>query len=235
MSYFDLNHRVLEVGAVEPKTMTWLYGIVVDTPVVRALYRRLVQGVLSLGVSEGFALDLGTGPGYLSVAITRKLPALRMVGMDLAYHMVERARRNAERAGLDGRGFWPQGDAHRLPFADATFQLVFSSFSLHHWADPLGVLNEIARVLAPGGCYYIVDLCREVNWLQRLFAYSTIPVLSVPFGSYRGYGGYYESVRAAHSRAELSAISSRSTLPPGVVALDSTWFAPVVTLASKVM
>ncbi len=233
MSYLDLKYRVPEVGAVEPRAMTWLYDLLARTPIVRAIYRHVVKGALGLGVTEGSALDLGTGPGYVSVEIARRLPRLRMVGLDLAAHMVERAERNAARAGLDGRGSWPQGDVHHLPFADGSFQFVMSSFSLHHWADPLSVLNEIARVLAPGGRYYIADVCREVSPLQRIFAYSSIPVLSVPFGSYRGCGGYYESVRAGRSRAELRALLSRSRLPPGVVALDSTRLVPIVTLASE--
>jgi len=233
VSYFSLQHRVPEVEAVEPRAMAWLYDVVVRTPIVGSVYRRFVRGALSLGVTEGFSLDLGTGPGYVSLEVARRRPGLRMVGLDLAAHMVERARRNAARAGLDGRGFWPQGDGHQLPFADGSFQLVMSSFALHHWCDPLCVLNEIARVLAPGGRYYVADVCRDVTPLQRTFAYASIPVLSLAFGSYRGSGGYYESVRAGHSRAELRALLSRSSLPPGDVGLDSTRFVPIVTLASR--
>jgi ubiquinone/menaquinone biosynthesis C-methylase UbiE len=157
-----------------------------------------------------------------------------MVGLDLAAHMVERAGRNAAHAGLDGRGFWPQGDGHHLPFADGSFQLVMSSFALHHWADPLSVFNEIARVLAPSGRYYIADLCREVSRLQRFFAYASIPVISLPSGSYRGYGGYYESVRASRTADELRSLLDRSRLPPGAVVIESTRLVPIVTLATKV-
>ncbi len=233
MSYFHLKHRVPEVGAVEPKAVAGLYDLVARTPFVGMAYRRFVAGALRSGVTDGPALDIGAGPGYVSIEVARRRPGLRMVGLDLAEHMVERAGHNAARAGLDGRLTWVQGDAHELPFDTGRFQFVMSSFALHHWSDPMRVFDEIARVLAPGGRYYIADVCREVSPLQRLFAYASIPVVSLPFGSYRGYGGYYESVRAGYSRAELREMVGRSALPAGEVRLDSTWLVPIVSVASK--
>jgi ubiquinone/menaquinone biosynthesis C-methylase UbiE len=241
MSYFSLARRVPEASAVDPKALTWLYAFVTRVPFMRTAHRRFVAGALALGVTQGCGLDLGTGPGYVVMEIARQRPGLRMVGLDLAVHMVERARRQAARAGLNGRGVWPQADGHFLPFADGSFDLVISSFALHHWEDPLRILDEIARVLRrpdpatgkPGGRYYIADMCREVTPFQRLFAYSSIPAISLPFGSYRGYGGYYESVRAGYTRDEARILLERSALPPGEVRLDSTWFVPVLTIASK--
>jgi ubiquinone/menaquinone biosynthesis C-methylase UbiE len=231
-SYFSLARRVPETTAVDPRFLTWLYGLIVQVPLVRTTYRRFVAGALAQGVSNGRALDLGTGPGHVAVAIAQQRPDLQMVGLDLAAHMVHRASRLAARAGLDGRGAWPQADGHCLPFADGSFDLVVSSFALHHWDDPVCILNEIARVLAPGGHYYIADVCRKAKALQRLFAYASIPAISLSFGSYLGYGGYYESVRAGYTRDEARALLERSALPAGEVRLDSTWFVPIVTIAS---
>ncbi len=233
MSYFSLARRVPEATAVDPKALTWAYALISRLPLVRTVHRRFVAGALAQGVSEGEGLDLGTGPGYVAVQIARRRPGLRMVGLDLAAHMVRRASREASRAGLNGRGLWPQADGHRLPFPDDSFDLVVSSFALHHWADPLRILNEIARVLKADGRYYLADVCREVSPFQRLFAYASIPVVSLPFGSYRGYGGYFESVRAGYTRAEARALLARSNLAPGHVALDATWFVPILSLSSK--
>jgi ubiquinone/menaquinone biosynthesis C-methylase UbiE len=214
---------------------------------VRAVHGRLVAGVLAQGVPEGIGLDLGTGPGYVAVEIALRRPGLHMIGLDLAGHMVERARQIAAPASLNGRGLWLQADGHSLPFADGSFDLVISSFALHHWDDPLCVLNEIARVLRrpendrrvtgkakSSGRYYIADVCREVTLLQRIFAYLSIPVVSLPFGSYLGYGGYYESVRAGLSREEAATLLGRSCLPAGDVTLNSTLLLPILTLASEV-
>jgi ubiquinone/menaquinone biosynthesis C-methylase UbiE len=244
MSYFSLSNRVPETSAVDPKALTWLYSTLSRLPMVRAAYCRFVAGALAQGVTMGVGLDLGTGPGYIAVEIARQRPGLRMVGLDLAFHMVERARRTAAPARLNGRGLWLQADGHSLPFADGSFDLVVSSFALHHWDEPLHVLNEIARVLRrpeedkglagkgkSGGRYYIIDLCREVTLRQRIFAYLSIPVVSLPFGSYLGYGGYYESVRAGLSREEALTLLGKSSLPAGDVTINSTSLLPMMTLA----
>ena len=242
MSYLSLQHRVSEAAAIDPGILAWLYSMIARAPLVRTAYRHFLNGVLSQGVTEGWGLDLGTGPGFVAMEIARRRPGLHMIGLDLAAHMVKRAtaeggrevRRNqASRAGIDRRGSWLQADGHRLPFADHSFQLVISSFALHHWGDPLRILDEIARVLAPGGRYYVADVCRELNPIQRMLAYASIPAISLPFGSYRGYGGYYESVRAGYTREEARALLKQCALPSGEVGFDSTWFVPILTIASK--
>ncbi len=233
MSYFSLARRVPERSAMEPEALAWLYGLITETPLVRTAHRRFVAGALAQGVTDGLALDLGTGPGYVAVEIVRGQPKLKIVGLDLAAHMVEKARRYATWVRLDGRVMWPQADGHRLPFADESFDLVFSSFALHHWQDPLGVLDEVARVLRPGGRYYLADVCRELTLLQRLVAYASVPAISLAFGSYQGYGGYYESLRAAYTRAEATELLARSALPPGQVRRASTCLVPMLTITSR--
>ena len=126
-----------------------------------------------------------------------------------------------------------EADGHRRPFADDRLGLVVSSFALQAWQEPRRILNEIARVLKPKGRYVIFDLCREATTFQRLFAYASIPAVSLAFGSYWGYGGYYESVRAGYTRAEARTLLARSALPLGDVGSHSMWFVPILTISSK--
>jgi ubiquinone/menaquinone biosynthesis C-methylase UbiE len=241
VSYFSLAHRVPEISALEPKVVTQFYTLISRAPMVRTTHRHFVAGVLDQGVGRGYALDVGSGPGQATLEIAGQRPALNIVGMDLAAHMVARASRQAARSRLNGRGLWLQADGHDLPLPDNHFNLVMSSFALHHWEDPLLVLNEMARVLRrpkpaegeAGGQYFIADVCREVNPIQRIFAYASIPAISLPLGSYSGYGGYYESVRASYTRKEAKALLDQSDLPPGEVWLESTWFVPILVIASK--
>jgi ubiquinone/menaquinone biosynthesis C-methylase UbiE len=74
--------------------------------------------------------------------------------------MIERASANAARRTPEGerQPSFVVGDAAALPFADATFDLVVSTLSLHHWDDAIVGLSEIARVLRPGGKALIWDV-----------------------------------------------------------------------------
>ena len=230
--YLSLAQRVPEISGIESNAVSRFYSLLSQLPLMRSPHRRFVAGALGLGVTQGDFLDLGTGPGSVALAIAQHCPALRMVGLDLSAPMLKLAAHQASRLELDDRGLWPQADGHCLPFARGSFDLVVSSFALHHWLDPVQILNEIARVLAPGGRYYIADVCREANLFQRLFAWGSIPFVSLPLGSYLGYGGYYESLRAGYTFAEARELLEQSALPAGRVEVDLANWIPTLMIAS---
>ncbi|MFH1486232.1 MAG: class I SAM-dependent methyltransferase, partial [Chloroflexota bacterium] len=94
--------------------------------------------------SRGKAIDIGCGPGMLAIELARRAPGLEIVGIDLSEGMLETARENVSRAGLSERVTFRGGDALDIPFPDASFDLAVSTMSLHHWTEPVKVLNEIA-------------------------------------------------------------------------------------------
>ena len=114
-------------------------------------------------VRTGEVADLGCGPGYLAVELARAAPSLHVTGVDLSNEMVAEAERFAAQAGLSRRVAFRKGDVQRIPFPDASLDLVVSTLSLHHWSDPLPVLDEVARVLRPGGSFLIFDLRRDMS------------------------------------------------------------------------
>jgi ubiquinone/menaquinone biosynthesis C-methylase UbiE len=75
-----------------------------------------------------------------------------MTGLDLDSAMISRARANADRpgGGHQPRPSFLVGDVAALAFPDRSFDLVVSTLSMHHWADPTAGLAEIGRVLRPG-------------------------------------------------------------------------------------
>lgn len=99
-------------------------------------------------------LDLGCGPGHAAAALAPH--AAEVVALDLTLAMVELGRRLAAERGIENLRF-ERGDAARLPFEAARFERVSSRLSAHHYADPAAVLREVARVLAPGGAFLLVD------------------------------------------------------------------------------
>lgn len=100
---------------------------------------------------------MGCGPGRLSLRLAWH--GLNVTGLDLDPAMIGRARENAEHAGMsDVRcPSFLVGDVASLAFPDGSFDLVVSTLSMHHWADPAAGLAEIGRVLRPGGRALVWD------------------------------------------------------------------------------
>jgi SAM-dependent methyltransferase len=121
-------------------------------------------------------LEVGCGPGHLSVRMAQQL-GLDVTGLDLDPAMIEVARANAERAaaganaeraaGASRLPTFVAGDAAALPFPDASFDLVVSTLSLHHWSNPRAGLSEIGRVLRPDGRALVWDLRPGIVPLHR--------------------------------------------------------------------
>lgn len=85
--------------------------------------------------------------------------------------MIAIAERNAREYGLTDRVKYVRGDAGKMPFESEYFDSVFSNGSLHEWANPEEILNEIARVLKPGGRYRLSDFRRDMNSLVKWFVW----------------------------------------------------------------
>lgn len=126
------------------------------TTLFRRGYRRLAQDIADTAPQDAAVLDVGTGPGVLLAELAALRQDLRVTGVDLSADMIAAAERNL--APYGSRAGAQVGDVTRLPFADRSFDLIVSSFSLHHWDDPEAAVPELARVLRPGGRMYIYDV-----------------------------------------------------------------------------
>ncbi len=107
-------------------------------------------------------LDVGCGTG----AASRRAATIAgsVVGVDLSTEMLREATLLAD--GIDDVTFM-RADAEALPFADASFTAVLCSNSLHHYPNPARGLDEMARVLEPGGRLVVGDPCADV-WTVRI-------------------------------------------------------------------
>jgi len=102
-------------------------------------------------------LDIGCGTGTLAVVIKRAHPEVEVVGLDPDPNALARARRKASLAGASIQ--LDEGMAGALPYPDAAFDRVFSSFMFHHLQGDKKshMLREVRRVLAPRGRFEMVD------------------------------------------------------------------------------
>ena len=101
------------------------------------------------------ALDVACGPGIVTAAFAPHVASIR--GQDVVPAMAERARARAAELGL-GNAEFDVGDSNALPYADATFDLVVTRFSFHHFHEPLRALTELRRVCKPAGRIIVADV-----------------------------------------------------------------------------
>jgi ubiquinone/menaquinone biosynthesis C-methylase UbiE len=116
-----------------------------------------LQAMLAAVALQGteVVLDAGSGTGYTALAFA---PHVReVVAYDLTEAMLAQGQRLANERGIGNIRF-ERGDVTSLPFADASFDLVTSRYSAHHYPQPQAALAEFARVLRPQGRLLLVDV-----------------------------------------------------------------------------
>ena len=110
-------------------------------------------------------LDVGCGTGSLLSALLHREPDIAAAGVDISPAMLEVARTK-----LDPSVPLVAAGAERLPFSDATFDIVVSSSSMHYWREVDVALREIVRVLRPDGHLVLTDWCTDYLTVRVLDA-----------------------------------------------------------------
>jgi demethylmenaquinone methyltransferase/2-methoxy-6-polyprenyl-1,4-benzoquinol methylase len=122
------------------------------------------------------ALDLAAGTGDIAFAVAAR--GAKTIGLDITHRMLQLARLRSSRAKAGQTGFVPliNGDMAALPFAGASFDLVTTGYGLRNVPDLNAAIDEIARVLKPGGRLLSLDFNRPENSMVRgaYLAYLTI-------------------------------------------------------------
>jgi len=152
------------------------------------------------GFRRGKILDAGCGFGAAALVLAQTFQDSQVVGVDLSGPLLEVARSSAKAANINGRLRFEKGDVHRLPFEDRSFDVVLNFNMVHRVDDPVRMLDEIERVLAPGGVAYIADVRR--SWLGLL----------------------ENEIRSGISLPEAKQLFGRSTLRGGVFSWGLVWW-----------
>ena len=134
----------------------------------RAL-QQMIQAVNWRGSEQ--VLDVGCGNGIVLLAAAKHLTTGKATGIDIwvegsGEQSAQNLRKNAALEGVAERVDLQEVDARKMPFANASFDVVFASLSLHHMgdsADRQHAAGEMLRVLKPGGTILIYDILPIAN------------------------------------------------------------------------
>jgi ubiquinone/menaquinone biosynthesis C-methylase UbiE len=167
---------------------------------------------------QACVLEIAPGPGYLAIELA-KLTGCRMVGVDISHTFVRLARDNARRAGLDIAFEW--GDAADLPFPTDGFDFIVCCAAFKNFLQPLVALDEMHRVLKPGGTAVIIDLRkdfspRDVDDYVRGKGLINGAVIKLTFNTMLK--------KRAYTQEAITRLASQSQFGGGDIRLDSIGF-----------
>jgi demethylmenaquinone methyltransferase/2-methoxy-6-polyprenyl-1,4-benzoquinol methylase len=172
---YDLLNRVLSLG------------------LDRRWRRKLVQALGEL--DEEAALDVATGTADVAIAIARRHPGARVVGLDPSEGMLAVGRDKVKEAELDERIELVAGRAEALPFPDATFAATSIAFGIRNVPDRLAGLSEMRRVTRPGGVVAVLELSEPRAGILSPLARAHLRRAVPRIGAWLSGAGAYQYLR----------------------------------------
>jgi demethylmenaquinone methyltransferase/2-methoxy-6-polyprenyl-1,4-benzoquinol methylase len=118
-------------------------------------WRRFLVSRMDVGPDDA-VLDVATGTAAVAIELAGR-SGCRVVGIDQSDEMLTEGRRRVDAAGLGDRIELVQGEAERLPFDDASFDGLTFTYLLRYVKNPLATLEELARVVRPGGTIAMLE------------------------------------------------------------------------------
>jgi len=163
-----------------------------DIPEFRSLADRFSREI----PANGRVLEVAPGPGYLSVELAQR-GSYEVTGLDISETFVQIARKNAREASAKVK--FVRGNASAMPFEVASFDLILCRAAFKNFSQPIEALNEMHRVLKPGGRAVIIDLRRDakmkdinnyirsadLSWKDKMMYRLTFRFLLIPRASTR--------------------------------------------------
>lgn len=161
-------------------------------------------------------LDVGCGPGTITIDLAARVLPGHAVGMDRSERVIEVAREAALEAGAANVSF-DVGDVYTLPYEDASFDVVHAHQVLQHLSDPVAALREMKRVTRPGGVVAVRDA-----------DYSAMAWYPPSAGLDEWRALYHEVTQANHAEADagrrlLSWVRQAGFDPVGIVPSAGVW------------
>lgn len=167
----------------------------------QCLYRRVHP--------TGRFLEIGSGPGFLTAMMAAQYPQAEINAIEISPDMISTAKEVVGRSQPSNRVRFINGSADDMSLMThlGKFDLVYSTFSLHHWEKPVQAMKAMHRALKDSGLMLLHDL-KRVPWLYFLPARS----------------GFFESIRAAYRPGEIRRMLSASEINEAAVKTPFPYF-----------
>ncbi len=179
--------------------------------------------------ARGRLVDLGCGPGHITILAAETLPDTQVLGIDAAHSMLCLAEARRARSPACDRVRFLQGRVQELGLSDSAFDGVFSNTVLHHVPDPVPFLAEAVRLLAPGGVLLVRDLFRPDTEEQL----TALVALHAKDANPRQTDLFRASLRAALTPEELARAARRAGLEDFEITIDSDRHMSLQTSAAR--
>lgn len=173
-------------------------------------YRRLIKFILNkLNVKDNSnILEIGPGPGWIGIWMAKENQTLKITGLELSEDMIRVANKNKNVEGVSDQVSYIHGNAENMhQFPDKSFDVIFGNGTLHHWENPVKIINEICRVLKPNGIFCISDGRRDIG-LGAKVIFHTVKWFIPKFMRI----GWKTSINAGYTPEELTEILDQSDL-----------------------
>jgi ubiquinone/menaquinone biosynthesis C-methylase UbiE len=132
--------------------------------------REVAEKLTPRGFREGRVLDADCGFGAMASVLAQALPRSEVVGIDLSDPLLELAIQAAQATGLGGRVAFEKADVKKIPYDDNSFDALINLQMLHIVGNPVAMLDEMERVLAPDGVLFMADIRRSwVGLFDKVF------------------------------------------------------------------
>ncbi len=190
--------RIPEPELMDDKGQAWAYAKA-DFEEPNSRFMELLQAAFPPEVVKGYVLDLGCGPGDITLRVARVWPHCIIHGVEGAAAMLYYAQQAVHEAGLDERVQFVQGQFPEASLPREKYNMLISNSLLHHLPEPTILWNSLKRYGVYGAPVFIMDLYRpatraEARALVKHYAADEPPILQRDF---------FNSLRAAFEPDEV--------------------------------
>lgn len=192
-------------------------------------FELLAQRVAEQIPERAKVLEVAPGPGYFAVELAR-LDDFEVTGLDISRTFIDIARENARAAGV--RIDFRHGSVSEMPFAADRFDFLLCRAAFKNFTEPVRALNEMYRVLKPGGKAWIIDLRREASPQEINHAVDAMRLGGMN-GIITKLTFRFMLLKRAYSKPEFESLLAQTRFQSGEIRQDSIGFEAELTKSSS--